>query len=103
MGIGSNAMIKSIIAALAFAASITPAAAQFGPPELIESARQESKLVFYSAKAAEIGKPIPGAFDKPFPFVNTDSLRPPCIQCLQPGLSVSLGRRIRADVSDLSD
>ena len=43
-----SSSLPSSLAALA-----APAAAQFGPPELIEAARKEGKLFFYSANVAE--------------------------------------------------
>src|ERR1700750_1977160 len=48
---------KLFLAVLSIAALAAPAAAQFGPPELIEAARKEGKLVFYSANVAESETP----------------------------------------------
>src|ERR1044071_2810444 len=46
---------------------VVPASAQFGPPELIEAARKEGKLVFYSANVAESQTPVINAFKNRFP------------------------------------
>jgi hypothetical protein len=48
--------MKRVLAALSLAAALvlpTAAQSQFGPPELIEAARKEGKLFFYSANVAE--------------------------------------------------
>ena len=44
---------RRFLLASAFALLPLAAHAQFGPPELIEAARKEGKLVFYSANVAE--------------------------------------------------
>src|SRR3954452_12947680 len=103
MGIGSAPMIKPVIASLVLPASITPAAAQFGPPELIEAARQEGKLVFYSANVAESEKPILDAFNKRFPFVKIEFLRAPGNQLLQRIKTEAAAGKLLADVIDHSD
>src|SRR5437762_10170576 len=103
MATGSNAMIKSIIAALALAALIAPAAAQFGPPELIEAARQEGKLVFYSANVAESETPVLNAFNRRFPFVKIEFLRAPGNQLLQRVKTEAAAGKLLADVIDHSD
>src|SRR4029078_9326402 len=77
---GTSGFVVAALALLAFAA---PAAAQFGPPELIEAAKQEGRLVFYSANVAESEKPILDAFNKRFPFVKIEFLRAPGNQLLQ--------------------
>src|SRR6476469_9879166 len=103
MDIGSNPMMKCVVAALAFAASIVPAAAQFGPPELIEAARQEGKLVFYSANVAESETPVMNAFNKRFPFVKIEFLRAPGNQLLQRVKTEAAAGKLLADVIDHSD
>src|SRR3954468_6190861 len=96
-------MIKSLIAALALAASLVPAAAQFGPPELIEAARQEGKLVFYSANVAESETPILNAFNKRFPFVKVEFLRAPGGQLITRVKTEAAAGKLLADVIDHSD
>jgi hypothetical protein len=54
-----NMAMKSILIALGFASALVmPAAAQdFGPPELIAAAKQEVRLVYYTANfSEEIGR-----------------------------------------------
>src|ERR1041385_7077812 len=102
MAIGSSAM-KSLIAALALAATVVPAGAQFGPPELIEAAKQEGRLVFYSANVATSEKPIMDAFNKRFPFVKIEFLRAPGNQLRQRGKTEAAAGKLLADVIDHSD
>ena len=48
-----------------------PAAAQnFGPPELIEAAKKEGKLIYYTANFTEVEQETIKAFNKRFPFVR---------------------------------
>jgi iron(III) transport system substrate-binding protein len=73
---------RRFVLAGAFALGLLPAAhhaanAQFGPPELIEAARKEGKLVFYSANVAESETPVINAFNKRFPFIKVEFLRAP--------------------------
>src|SRR5437763_13731346 len=103
MATDSNAMIKSIIAASAITASVGPSAAQFGPPQLIEAARQEGKLVFYSANVAESETPVLNAFNKRFPFVKSEFLRAPGNQLLQRVKTEAAAGKLLADVIDHSD
>src|SRR5437660_10089364 len=103
MGIGSKAMPRPIVIALVLAASIAPAAAQFGSPELIEAARKEGKLVFYSANVAESETPILNAFNKRFPFIRVEFLRAPGNQLLQRVKTEAAAGKLLADVIDHSD
>ncbi len=96
-------MIKSIIATLALAFSIGSAAAQFGPPELIEAARKEGKLVFYSANVAESETPVINAFNKRFPFIRVEFLRAPGSQLIQRVKTEAAANKLLADVIDHSD
>src|SRR4051812_46755936 len=89
--------------ALSLFASLTPAAAQFGPPELIEAARQEGKLVFYSANIAESETPVMNAFNKRFPFIKIEFLRAPGNQLLQRVKTEAAAGKLLADVIDHSD
>src|SRR5213075_292221 len=94
---------RLVILALALLAPIAPAAAQFGPPELIDAARQEGKLVFYSANVAESETPILNAFNKRFPFVKIEFLRAPGNQLLQRVKTEAAAGKLLADVIDHSD
>ena len=80
-----------------------PAAAQFGPPELIEAARREGKLVFYSANVAESETPVINAFNKRFPFIKVEFLRAPGNQLLQRVKTEAAAGKLLADVIDHSD
>src|SRR6478672_235892 len=99
MGIAS----KLAAAVLSLAALVAPAAAQFGPPELIEAARKEGKLVFYSANVAESETPVLNAFNKRFPFVKIEFLRAPGNQLLQRVKTEAAAGKLLADVIDHSD
>ena len=99
MGIAS----KLLVAAIAFAALAAPAAAQFGPPELIEAARREGKLVFYSANVAESELPVIAAFNKRFPFIKVEFLRAPGNQLIQRVKTEAAAGKLLADVIDHSD
>jgi len=94
-----------IALAFAFGLAWLPAAAQaqFGPPELIEAAKREGKLVFYSANVAESEQPIIDAFKKRFPFINVEFLRAPGNQLLQRVKTEAAAGKLLADVIDHSD
>jgi iron(III) transport system substrate-binding protein len=87
--------------AAAFAA--TTAHAQFGPPELIEAAKKEGRLVFYSANVAESETPIMNAFNKRFPFVKIEFLRAPGGQLITRVKTEAAAGKLLADVIDHSD
>ena len=79
------------------------AAVSSRPPELIEAARQEGKLVFYSANVAESETPVINAFNKRFPFVKIEFLRAPGNQLLQRVKTEAAAGKLLADVIDHSD
>jgi iron(III) transport system substrate-binding protein len=95
---------RSLLAG-ASALALTPsvARAQFGPPELIEAAKQEGKLVFYSANVAESEQPINDAFTKKFPFIKIEFLRAPGNQLLQRVRTEAAAGKLLADLIDHSD
>ena len=94
---------KLVLAALSLAPLSAPAAAQFGPPELIEAARREGKLVFYSAQVAESELPVIAAFNKRFPFIKVEFLRAPGNQLIQRVKTEAAAGKLLADVIDHSD
>jgi iron(III) transport system substrate-binding protein len=94
---------KLVLAALSLAPLAAPAAAQFGPPELIEAARREGKLVFYSAQVAESELPVIAAFNKRFPFIKVEFLRAPGNQLIQRVKTEAAAGKLLADVIDHSD
>ena len=71
--------MKSILIALGFASALAmPAAAQdFGPPELIAAAKQEGRLVYYTANFAEVEQEVIKAFNNRFPEVKVEMVRAP--------------------------
>ncbi len=94
---------KLTLAVLSLATLAAPAAAQFGPPELIEVARREGKLVFYSAQVAESELPVINAFNKRFPFIKVEFLRAPGNQLIQRVKTEAAAGKLLADVIDHSD
>jgi iron(III) transport system substrate-binding protein len=88
------------------AALAAPAMAQtaYNPPsDLVEAAKKEGKLVFYSANVAESEQPVIEAFKKRFPFVNVEFLRAPGNQLLQRVKTEAAAGKLLADVIDHSD
>src|SRR5262249_56767970 len=96
--ISRRLLLASVFALLPFAAR-----AQFGPPGLIEAAKQEGKLVFYSANVAESEQPIIEAFNKKIPFIKVELLRAPGNQLLQRVKTEAAAGQLLADVIDQSD
>ena len=99
-------MLKSILAALGLTAALAlPAAAQnqFGPPELIEVAKKEGALVFYSANIAETEQVVIKEFNKRFPFIKVEFLRAPGGQLITRVKTEAAAGKLRADVIDHSD
>src|SRR5262249_21455134 len=78
---GSLRTHRMVLAALAggLAACLSlPAVAQnFGPPELIEAAKKEGKLIYYTANFTEVEQETIKAFNKRFPFVKIELVRAP--------------------------
>jgi len=96
-------LMLATLTSLALAALPSVALAQFGPPELIEAARKEGKLVFYSANVAESETPVINAFNKRFPFIKVEFLRAPGNQLLQRVKTEAAAGKLLADVIDHSD
>ena len=66
-------MLMRFLGAITFVATLAAslaAQAQFGPPELIEAAKKEGKLVLYTANIAETEQVVIAEFNKRFPFVQ---------------------------------
>jgi len=98
-------MMKSTLAALGFIAALaTPSAAQnFGPPELIEAAKKEGALVYYTANIAETEQLAIKAFNNRFPFVKVELLRAPGGQLITRVKTEAAAGKLRADVVEHSD
>jgi iron(III) transport system substrate-binding protein len=98
-------MLKRTFAAfgLAFALA-TPAAAQnFGPPELIAAAKQEGRLVYYTANFAEVEQEVIKAFNKRFPEIKVEMVRAPGGQLITRVKTEAAAGKLAADVVDHSD
>ncbi|MDQ4061634.1 MAG: extracellular solute-binding protein [Pseudomonadota bacterium] len=91
------------IAVLAFA---NPASAQqpsFGPPELIEAAKKEGRLVFYTASFTEVEQEVIKAFNKRFPFIKVEMVRASGGQLITRIRTEAAAGKLIADVIDHSD
>src|SRR6266478_8652973 len=102
---GSNMAMKSILIALGFASALAmPAAAQdFGPPELIAAAKQEGRLVYYTANFAEVEQEVIKAFNKRFPEIKVEMVRAPGGQLITRVKTEAAAGKLLADVIDHSD
>ena len=83
-----------------------PALAQqpnFGPPELIEAARKEGKLVFYTASFTEVEQEVIKAFNKRFPFIRVEMVRASGGQLITRIRTEAAAGKLIADVIDHSD
>ena len=97
-------MIKPVLTALGITALATSAMAQnFGPPELIEAARKEGALVFYTANIAEVEQLVIKAFNRRFPFIKIELLRAPGGQLITRVKTEVASGKLRADIIDHSD
>ena len=84
-----------------------PALAQdnskFGSPELMEAAKKEGKLVFYTANFTEVEQEVINAFNKRFPFVRVEMVRAPGGQLITRIKTEAAAGKLLADVVDHSD
>jgi iron(III) transport system substrate-binding protein len=87
------------------ALSIAPAAAQnqFGPPELIEAAKKEGTLTYYTANFTEVEQEVIKAFNKRFPFIKIELVRAPGGQLITRVKTEAAAGKLAADVVDHSD
>jgi iron(III) transport system substrate-binding protein len=99
-----KSVLTSVLAALGIVTFAAPAAAQnFGPPELIEAARKEGALVFYTANIAEVEQLTIKAFNRRFPFIKIELLRAPGGQLITRVKTEVASGKLRADIIDHSD
>jgi iron(III) transport system substrate-binding protein len=93
------------IAGVAVAALLTPALAQqeFGSPELIAAAKQEGRLVLYTANFAEIEQEVINAFNKRFPEIKIEMVRAPGGQLITRIKTEAAANRLAADIIDHTD
>src|SRR5687768_18422500 len=84
--------------------SITNAEAQsFWGNDLIEAARKEGKLVYYTADFTEVEQEIIKAFNKRFPFVKIEMVRAPGGQLITRIKTEAAAGKLSADVVNHSD
>ena len=93
------------IATAAVAALATPALAQqeFGSPGLIAAAKQEGRLVLYTANFAEVEQEVINAFNKRFPEIKVEMVRAPGGQLITRVKTEAAANKLSADVVDHSD
>jgi iron(III) transport system substrate-binding protein len=92
------------LAAGAALAAARPAAAQnFGSAELIEAAKKEGKVVYYTADFAEVEQEITKEFNKRFPFVKVEMVRAPGGQLITRIKTEAAANKLAADVICHSD
>jgi iron(III) transport system substrate-binding protein len=98
--------LAQAVATVALAGFAFTAAAQqnpYGPPELIEAARKEGKLVFYTANFTEVEQEVIKAFNKRFPFVRVEMVRAPGGQLITRVKTEAAAGKLSADIVDHSD
>ena len=104
---GSLTTRRMVLAAFtgAFAVCLSlPAVAQnFGPPELIEAAKKEGKLIYYTANFTEVEQETIKAFNKRFPFVRIELVRAPGGQLITRVRTEAAAGKLAADIVDHSD
>jgi len=93
---------------LATALAVKPGRAQqaqnpFGSPELIEAAKKEGTLVFYTANFTEVEQEVIKAFNKRFPFIKVEMIRAPGGQLITRVKTEAAAGKLAADVVDHSD
>ena len=81
-----------------------PAIAQdFGPPELIEAAKKEGRVVLYTADFAEVEQEITKEFNKRFPFIRVEMVRAPGGQLITRIKTELAAGKLGADIINHSD
>src|SRR6266508_1899688 len=81
-----------------------PASAQdFGGNALIEAAKKEGRMVYYTADFSEPEQEIIKAFNKRFPFVKVEMVRAPGGQLITRIRTEAAAGKLAADVIDHSD
>jgi len=97
--------ISTIIGAVGLAALVASPALgqQFGPPDLIEAAKKEGKLVYYTANFAEVEQQVIKAFNKRFPEIAVEMVRAPGGQLITRVKTEAAAGKLSADIVDHSD
>ena len=83
--------------------SVSASAQNFGSADLIEAAKKEGKLVYYTADFTEVEQEIIKAFNKRFPFVKIEMVRAPGGQLITRIKTEAAAGKLAADVVDHSD
>src|SRR5258708_37511563 len=97
-------LVGAVTLAAALAVACEPALAQdFGPPELIEAAKKEGKVIYYTADFAEVEQEITKAFNKRFPFIKVEMVRAPGGQLITRIKTEAAAGKLSADVINHSD
>lgn len=81
----------------------TASAENFGSAELIEAAKKEGKIVYYTADFTEVEQEITKAFNKRFPFVKVEMVRAPGGQLITRIKTEAAAGKLLADVVNHSD
>jgi iron(III) transport system substrate-binding protein len=102
-GLRRLAQAAGTVALAGFAFAAAAQQNPFGPPELIEAARKEGKLVFYTANFTEVEQEVIKAFNKRFPFVRVEMVRAPGGQLITRVKTEAAAGKLSADVIDHSD
>jgi iron(III) transport system substrate-binding protein len=93
-----------LTAGLALALAAAQAGAQnFGSPALIEAAKKEGSLVYYTANFAEVEQEVIKAFNKRFPDIRVEMVRAPGGQLITRVKTEAAAGKLSADVVDHSD
>jgi len=70
---------------------------------LVEAAKKESKLVYYTANFTEVEQEVIKAFNKRFPFVRVEMVRAPGGQLITRVKTEAAAGKLSADIVDHSD
>src|SRR5215469_14812059 len=97
--------MKRILAAFGLAVAFAfPATAQnFGPAELTAAAKQEGRLIYYTANFAEVEQEVIKSFNKRFPDIKVEMVRAPGGQLITRVKTEAAAGKLLADVVDHSD
>jgi iron(III) transport system substrate-binding protein len=89
--------------ALTLPARVRAASPSFGSPELIDAAKKEGSLVYYTANFTEVEQEVIKAFNKRFPFIKVEMVRAPGGQLITRVKTEAAAGKLAADVVDHSD
>src|SRR6185437_13384932 len=98
----AKAIALSAVAAI-FAVAPAVAQSQFGSNDLIEAAKKEGTLVYYTANFTEVEQETIKAFNKRFPFIKIELVRAPGGQLITRVKTEAAAGKLAADVVDHSD